>query len=476
MPSRSNSSDTGVPKAFQFIEGRPATNKSSSSNGNKENVALQQSDSKTAAADEAIQTFPSTPATRIPLADLIGDIDDLHRTHDVRDESPEERIQWNTERSPRRSGQTPSRTVKRTRSSSPPASSLRDQSLHVKRLKIYDDQATSQPDTTTTRMDPTTDAWHRYTSGANGNTSGIAPAVLANVLEHSSPQAAHNHAGTVSGLRRWTSCGIGWPNSDGKKKPSPRNHKGLIDNVLAAHSETLPEQADDGQSKKVKIGVLLGRIQESLAKPRGVDSKGPSSSSPLPERGENNIQQSASPIRSVIVSVKSRQTSPALDVSQHEPANHAVPPGSSSFGSEDLDLDNFDLVVAGNISVINPEPQKSPEDVFMESTQLPESPAQQVVLEEGDFDDDDELSLGDLEGIASKYDEKDDRSMSYGTPVEIASLASNAPMPDLEEDFEDADIDEASFAAAEAAATQTNIFEDTEFAVSNDGQSSSSTS
>lgn len=328
-------------------------------------------------------------------------------------------------------------------------------------------------------MDPTTDAWHRYTSGANRNTSGIAPAVLANVLEHSSPQAAHNHAGTVSGLRRWTSCGIGWPNSDGKKKSSPRNHKGLIDDVLAAHPGILPEQVDDGQSKKVKIGVLLGRIQESLAKPRGVDSKGPSSSSPLPERVENNIQQSASPIRSALVSVKSRQTSAALDVSQHEPANHAIPPGSSSFGSEDLDLDNFDLVVAGNISGINPEPQKSPEDVFMEPTQLPESPAtaaQQVVLEEGDFDDDDELSLGDLEGIASKYDDKDDRSMSYGTPVEIASLASNAPMPDLEEDFEDADIDEASFAAAEAAATQTNIFEDIESAVSNDGNPSSSTS
>ena len=133
-------------KAFQFIEGRPSTKRRNSpfiDDNDKENSAeqvskprheMQRSEEKVPihVSSQSEQpssqkaAYPSTPATRMPLADLVGDADEnVKGSKATNDVSPEEQISWHAVRSPGGSQliKTPAkRGQKRARSSSPPSS------------------------------------------------------------------------------------------------------------------------------------------------------------------------------------------------------------------------------------------------------------------------------------------------------------------------------------------------------------------
>lgn len=481
MPSRTTPSANGgkEPKAFQFIQGRPDTLPASQLS-NKENRAHSPRGLKLGKEDEHGKPFPSTPATRIPLADLIGDIDDTHRELVSPNDSPEEHIQWHTESSPRFRGHSPSKTVKRSRSSSPHSSALRDQSIHfTKRLKIHDDATRSAVGTTAPQIDPTSDMWIRYTSATIKNTT------LNSLLDQSSPQSTHKQNGNVSGLRRWTSCGVAWPKSAKKSKPLTHTTKEHLDDVLVDDDIAIGGPTADGEAKKAKIDRLLGRIQEHLTRSPSRDRSGSSSSSPLLERKEMYERPRESEIGAVDddAQLPQAETAETGVVDETECAQGLLPggtiqqsfrgpeslsqrlaSGSSNFGSDDLDLENIDIAFGdtGGHQSTTFQAQELPTNSHQECNIAADNVhvmADNMATEDDEFGEDDNISLGDFAVIASKYDRGPGSSSDfdvelYNIPQAGGGAAKLLGSSISDDNFEDDDIDEASFAAAEAAATQ----------------------
>ncbi|EDU40155.1 DNA replication helicase Dna2 [Pyrenophora tritici-repentis Pt-1C-BFP] len=146
---------------------------------------------------------PSTPATkRLPLADLVGNIDDSSRHAPPPVASPEEQLIWRGSQAV--NTPLPRKNKKRARSSSP-APSQEDSRL---------DQA--RKDITTPQADPAMELWSRYTNskGTPGANKNVA---FAHLINESSPRSAAA-AGSVNGLRRWASCGVEFPASNVKRR------------------------------------------------------------------------------------------------------------------------------------------------------------------------------------------------------------------------------------------------------------------
>lgn len=179
-------------------------------------------------SDHIRSDFPSTPAARLALPDLIG-MEDVRRV--VQDISPEDRIEWDRHSSASSFGLR--RAKKRARSSSPISSPAVQTYLNP-------------------QINPSSELWGRYSlSGSNAPTpqETTVPA-LAHIMQTSSPRPSKDGTTprSVAGFRRTTSCG--------SQFPKRRRVTGLEDDDIFSECATI------GPSK---LSVLIERVQEGFA-------------------------------------------------------------------------------------------------------------------------------------------------------------------------------------------------------------------
>lgn len=489
-------------KAFQFIEGVPTLETAKQREAEKENLpsvleaAVKSREtpkaskiSKDLATEQKTPKPPtiincpppSTPATtRLPLADLVGNIDDSSRHAPQPVASPEEQLIWRGSQPV--NTPLPRKNKKRARSSSPPGPSQEEQ---------RNDSA--KKDLTTPQADPAMELWSRYTSN-RGTPSANKSVAFAHLIDESSPRSAAA-AGSVSGLRRWASCGVEFPASHRKRK---RTH-GVFQGDKE-HTEDIFTHAPSsdgtmaGQSVKPNLASMVQRMRECVTKsqPR-VCSQLPSSSSPLPDGEERQLLSSGSPLQRGRRDKDLNATGTLHDedhfmddaeqfghehVESNSPREQAPqeeqsyePNGSpDEFGDDDFDSD----VV--NALEISPQPAEGTTQDCR--AMMPDEPEerphiQPLVIKEpinpasdnDDFgmDDEDDFAA-DLEQVASLYDTRSMQpsNKDYGTGAElnsaaITSSATAVPVISLVDDDSDEfgeDIDVDEFAAAEVAATQ----------------------
>ncbi|KAL1791820.1 hypothetical protein ACET3X_009571 [Alternaria dauci] len=427
---------------------------------------------------------PSTPATtRLPLADLVGNVDDSSRHAPQPDASPEEQLIW-------RGSQAintpfPRKNKKRARSSSPVAPSQEEHRLDPTRQDI-----------TTPQADPAMELWSRYTSN-KGTPSANKSVAFAHLINESSPrsQAA---AGSISGLRRWASCGVEFPASHRKRR---RTHgvfqpdKETTEDVFAGAPSS--DGMMLGQPTKPNLASMVQRMRECVSKsqPR-VSSSMPASSSPLPGAGGRQDPSSGSPLQRR-ARERHADTSETLQhdaallkdtidtddepVQENEQVDGVHKPQASQESSDDFG-DDFDADMVDSLNM-SPQPAPAaraahparstsyatiptePSNPFTHQHPAP-APALQQDNDDDEFgmDDEDDFAA-DLEQVASLYDTRSAESPSgdrtptrqSGRPPATASGMSVPVISLLDDDDEDEfgeDIDADEFAAAEVAATQ----------------------
>ncbi|KAH0402072.1 hypothetical protein KCU89_g3521, partial [Aureobasidium melanogenum] len=208
--------------------------------------------------------LPSTPAMRLPLADLIGNAEDALRRPTPQEESPVEEIGWIANSS--HPDLTPRQRRRRPQSSSPVTSSQNDASDLL-------DSNLPQSAFKTPRADPAAELWTRYATARNPDETPIEKRIpsLAHLMNDSSPRSApRTPGGSVGGLRRWASCGLEFPSSRVKRR--------RVNGIFRDNNN--PQ--DPSVAKPLsRVGMLVEKVQESLA-----HKDIPSSSSPLPDKGE----------------------------------------------------------------------------------------------------------------------------------------------------------------------------------------------
>ena len=477
-------------KPFQFIPGKPQVvpahvgedkENEPTENGSVENAPVEakshQSENETRPPNNSQKEVPSTPATRLPLADLIGDPESTNCPKMAYDFSPEEHIQWKTVRSPQNSQSKylQPRSNKRARSSSPCSSASKSAS---KRRTPQNGETLNldgvKQSLKTPHTNPAADLWNRYATGStNDHPLGKQIANLTNGMSSSPYVAAQNQAGNVSGLRRWTSCGVEWPSS--KKKRRKLQHAQTLchveENFTDAPKQSTSRGSDSRNTARIR-SLLDGLQQQKITQPNDVDDedKGPSSSSPLPDRNEEFDRNSISPCRAAELASKVSKASPSRKPDERgalfENTNKSSPAGalpSSNFGSDSFEQELQQLAEnqvpdararsTSSESAFAPVPEldNEPDRAALADSALAEG---QVGVEEDEFDYD--FSAEDLNSVASMPKAKDPTSQAQnGSTRQNAGNVQSVSLPvDDMDDFGDDDIDEASFAAAEFSAKQ----------------------
>jgi DNA replication ATP-dependent helicase Dna2 len=477
-------------KSFQFIEGKP--------NGfveaDKENAA-ENSDaprmpqetpvktSKQAAALAAARTLPpSTPATRLPLADLIGNPDDSRVA--AQNITPEENVLWRHAQTPSSSHPaiTPANKRKRARSSSPVSSSQNEQSNFFAENRESFDVQGLQASLRTPQADPAADLWNRYAINASVNDGETAnkSVAFAHLIKDASPRSSET-AGSVSGLRRWASCGVEWPASTTKRRRVSRSKH---DQETKADGE---DTSDNDMPKISKVGLLLERMKETLQQTQEQVSHGPSSSSPLPERAVYEAESPTERLAPVAEDTNEDREEDDLGV---EPEDVQAPPKSSKrrsqgssdeYGDDDLDMDMIDVIECTMTQAQNAgtavDAQLPHNDSARGSSKnfqkaLDPSSGPNGILRPQNFDEfgdeDDDVFAADLEEIASKFDNQAGQifpkeslqhpTVSNGNEGGPTRGAIPAKVEKttiiIEDEFGDDDFDDEELAAVEIAATQ----------------------
>jgi DNA replication ATP-dependent helicase Dna2 len=404
---------------------------------------------------------PSTPATRLPLADLLGNPDDTQKRKALGTISPGEYVCWIPAPSPSgsQSRVTPARKRKRAKSSSPIYSSQNETSNFFPEgvTPARPPQAHKTP-----QIDPAVDLWNRY-----ANANDPKGAVFSNQIQDTSPKSPAT-AGSVSGLRRWASCGIEWPTSRSKR----RKFTSIID-----HRPPDDQPHDQDEPRPSRVSELLERMKETLARPRESIPQGPSSSSPLPECG--GTTDATSPLQRLaplnqppsrhVQSLVRPRTLQAAEPSQN---SHKT---SSDYG--DIEVDMFDAL--DPVLPLQPRPSRTPAPSNVKEVDvnqgynkagteqpLPKSAPAIAIVASDDFgDDDDDMFAADMEMLASRYDSQTVAQPAESVGVrEVITLPSSTATPTargdgdkmqaLDEDFDDEEIDMDQFAAVEAIVSQ----------------------
>lgn len=339
-------------KAFAFIEGKPSSNRTQDEadkeNNHQRTEAPKQTPVKpmrqTNAEIRSESLPPSTPAMRLPLSDLIG-MPEERIVSQPKETPAKEEVLWmhNATPSSSRPNVTPIRKRKRGKSSSPASSqpepaSLSREPFDVQRL---------QQSLKTPQADPAADLWSRYAHGNDGTDSHDKSTAFAHLLRDPSPGSSATK-GSISGLRRWASCGVEWPVSATKNKRRrvlPREDE---------PSEDSPGEHEDGSPKKSKVGLLLERMKESLSKPPEKIPAGPSSSSPLPERTVNEriineeTDAPSHPLTAVREEESPAEESPVSQQFKGTPRGSAgvrkSQASSSEYGDDDIDFDMLEEI------------------------------------------------------------------------------------------------------------------------------------
>jgi DNA replication ATP-dependent helicase Dna2 len=493
-------------KAFQFIEGAPTAESIRQREAEKENIPTPlgktpkpmgtpkanrvAKDAGTMNKTPKLPTIldcppPSTPATtRLPLADLVGNVDDSSRHAPQPVASPEEQLIWRGSQAV--NTPLPRKNKKRARSSSPVAPSQEEHRLDAARQDI-----------TTPQADPAMELWSRYTKN-KGTPSANKSVAFAHLINESSPRSVAA-AGSISGLRRWASCGVEFPASTRKKRRTHgvfQTEKETTEDVFAGASSS--DGMMLGQPTKPNIANMVQRMREcvSNSQPR-ISSQMPSSSSPLPGAGDRQEQSSGSPLQrrardhhAETSETLRHDSAPPEDSSdmdeeplQEEGHVYAAPRPQASQGSSDDFGDDFDADMVDALDE-SPRPvqptqpaRHAPparstsyitiptEPINPPAQHYPVAPTIQQGSDDDEFgmDDEDDFAA-DLEHVASLYDTRslespteDQAPTAEVEGVAVTARAVSAPVISLLDDDEDdfgEDIDADEFAAAEVAATQ----------------------
>lgn len=372
-------------------------------------------------SDKIKNNFPSTPAARLELPDLIG-MEDVHRF--VQDISPEDRIEWDRRSSSSSIG---TRKIKRRRArSSSPISSPSHPNPHHRELQV----------------DPGSELWGRYSLDQSTIVppEGSKAPVLARLMQTSSPQPTSTSTTPRSprsavGFRRTNSCGTQFP----KRRRLKGSH--------GDDSDVFTETASVGPSH---LSVFIERVQEGLV---------------LPAQSENG----SSPTDKSMLSSSTQDTKSPGKVNYTTPSPNQSRSGDSDYGDfDDVDMDESTLL--SGLTTVSEYPVASTTNLSQhglnaipETSQPPtivvsEPPGpQNVPANEDEFDDfDDELFAADLEGIVAQFDN--------GQAVELAPPISRAEKSkpqatvlgetESDDEFGDGGLDDLDFEKAEASATQ----------------------
>ncbi|KAF1837557.1 hypothetical protein BDW02DRAFT_117880 [Decorospora gaudefroyi] len=492
-------------KAFQFIEGAPTVEAAQVREAEKENLpaALGKASESMGTTPRGIKVAkesentnrtsklptitncppPSTPATtRLPLADLVGNIDDSSRHAPQPIASPEEQLIWRGSQAV--NTPLPRKNKKRARSSSPVAPSQEEHKLNSARRDI-----------TTPQADPAMELWSRYTDN-KGTPSANKSVAFAHLINESSPRSAAA-AGSVNGLRRWASCGVEFPASNRKRRRTYgvfQAEKESTEDVFAGASSS--DGMMLGQPAKPNLANMVQRMRECVSNSQHrIPSELPSSSSPLPAGGERQNPSSGSPLQrrareQDADTSETLQGEPVIleeDMDMDdEPVRQVQPvhveqvcngPRPVSQGSSDeFGDDDFDADMVEALDITPPEVAQSAlatsyitiptEPIYQPVEQQPSAAASPVKIGSDDDEfgmDDEEDFAADMTHLASLYDARaveclttDQASVAEMPNTSVSETIAPAPVISLiddEDDFGD-DIDADEFAAAEVAATQ----------------------
>lgn len=451
-------------KAFQFVEGRPSKVEREGTTVDKENGSDESPNrdfSGRVQTDDGAAVSkmcpPSTPATRLPLADLIGNAEESSKRRKLNAITPEEHVSWQHSVSPGAVQPlvTPARKRKRARSSSPPSSQRETSNFFPPNGEA---QAPSQR-LRTPHADPAADLWSRYTSngGGLGAAAGAKEALFAHLIRDASPRSTAD-GGSIGGLRRWSSCGVEWPTSASGKK------RRKLSKIIEEQSHTdQPDKKEDGGTKRSRVDRLLQRMKETLAKEREEVPRGPSSSSPLPAVGATDA---TSPLERLTTVMEHHEETPSrTDAISRAPqpptAQEKLRASSSEYGDVEIDADMLDMIDHTERQTQREQTSQQrlrnrPETHEFE-VQACGSNSKKGTLVSNEFgEEDDEAFAADFELLASKYDSQAALKSQSSRTVSPGSEAGRRMdrEPSSQEEFGDDTVDLEEFAAAEAAATQ----------------------
>lgn len=308
--------------------------------------------SSQAAESKEQSIFPRTPASKIPLAALISNTEDAFNGAHF-DTTPEDHVSW--QHGPRSSDPTSSvrstqRGKKRARSSSPASSSQIEKSIHFPTVREPLDLHNLQQSLKTPQHDPATDLWARYSMAnlakANGDNAALPP--FAQFMT-SSPQTPDTTKSRDSVLQRSISCGIDWPTSKKKRrKLDTVEAYGRMRDIFESSKQDNLSHQEPGRSR---VELLVRKIKESMLRKQSTLGRGPSSSSPLPDRADVAILQPASPSPEN----RAQQGQSGSETRQMPAANvlgenesdldlNTEDGGSSEFGDADFDLNFLETI------------------------------------------------------------------------------------------------------------------------------------
>lgn len=341
---------------------------------------------------------PQTPVGRLPLSELLASGEETSRQH--LNLTPIERVLW--ENTPMSSTSPASRRKrKRAHSTSPASSSQNETSAHFAGAKSSIDLHTLQKNLKTPKADPADDLWSRYSlnTATIERRSPTAPTGLGypHLMHSSSPQTPASHLGRDgAGLRRALSC-IEWPTSVAKRRK-----------LLHSSSQGDPMKHDGPResverTKMSRVSFLVEKIHDNLSKPINPlhedESSDPDGSSQAQQAdnspSENttlDYRESQTAVDDVVkglsqTAVTPKETGPQpLVLSAEEIAELEQEAESSDFGDDDLDLEML----------------KSVRTDF-EAPPANRHSAPKIDCDEFD-DDDNDVSVADLEDVFAKYD------------------------------------------------------------------------
>ena len=334
---------------------------------------------------------------------------------------------------------------------------------------------------TTPQANPAAELWNQYTNN-KGTPTGKKGIAFGHLINEASPRSSAT-AGSVSGLRRWASCGVEFPASTRKRR---RTHAPI--GVFKEQAEDIADQpSSDGNLQgppraKTNLVELLEKIRESKAKPSSrFETLAPTSSSPLPAPERRNIPTDSPSRNRGRQDLNNEQTSATLlehvaaaddEVTGEEEEKDRGSSGSSDeFGDVDFDDDMVGVLEASAPAATAPQilpPQLAALDDSVVARTITHAPSEPPIVKANESDDefglDEDIFAEDLEHVASLYDARVEYSQEQRTlDVETdntRTAPSAPPVIDLvegdDDDFGD-DIDVDEFAAAEVAATQAPV-------------------
>lgn len=330
-------------KSFEFDEKLLANNEDKENQDLEEDVrAIIPADVSPPRPLAVEDSFPRTPAVRIPIEDLIANTEDAFNCA-APITTPKDHVSWQL-RPDSSDASAAARSTQRSRKrahSSSPASSQLGASEHFSASKEPLNLDILNKSLRTPNNDPTQDLWNRY-SAANSSKPHQAEPTLPQYahLLPSSPQTPST-VGKDSNLRRTHSCGVEWPTSMPKRRKTDatESHGRTKDLFAGSRKDILSRDL----SNNTRVGLLLDKIQRSLiSKP--IAEEGPSSSSPLPDRRSQNLlsptrpQSRDRPIAAAVShgDISMQQRSPQKMDAEPDPASF------SEFSDDGLDLEAFE--------------------------------------------------------------------------------------------------------------------------------------